>query len=1156
MRANEGAGGRREEYFAVGYSTDSSPVTTKQVQSSDLYSRPYTAPAANDGELGSGIYRGRSLGYGPLVQPGSEAASPQPAARPGSGFLRGLKQSPAGCLTGIMGHRPGSGRPGSASSHGTGAPGSPAFEVRGASLLGGAESPRVPSPKANGTHLQQESHIPKPPAASAVPPGVYSIHARAGYAAMHRTSSGGSNATPTAAPGSASSSPRRQQQAQRPSTPSVEGGLAVQNRADAAPPSSPTGRAAGQGQQHQQAQQHQQQRPRTVAAGVASSATSSASSSAGSSVSGADSSTHYATYHMPVAMGQASSAASHVSSASAGMAAPVYHNVMHLNPLFGCGDSQAAVTPAAAAVAALHGSHGAAGGLAAAAGRGPHQQQHEAAHLSMVTVAGLTVATQPPASPRVGTGLASAAATPSAHLQAASNLTMLNDSRPISPGPFLSAIVSGPGCDSGSRPVSPHMVDQPPTPGSFAMGQEPQGSPFQSLARASSISQQHGWAAAGSVPSSPKAAGVATAAAAGGAGYRTPIYNRDGKFVGWKQNSNMLKPMATTGMSGMVSTLPSSIPSSPTKAQHSAFEQEAAAFAPEAEAHLHPVMQASSSANPKAVVDADFAQYVDEPFKGFPDAENQVQGYVLGPVLGKGGFCSVRKALHELTGRTVACKIIEKSRLKDPKDRDRVDRECRVMRNLSNHVAIIRMYEACETPDYVYIMMEHCTRGSLLEYVRDKKKLPEEEAVVTLQQLLLALQFCHRKDVVHRDIKLENILIDGEGNMKLIDFGLCGYYVAGKRLRCHCGSPSYAAPEIVARKDYLGPPVDVWSLGIVLFAMLAGYLPFHAKEKKQLSEKILSGVYKPASWMCPEAADLLSRMLTLDPDQRITLEGVWAHPWVARARRWEPPGVGSGRVYRSLTDPTSGSVVPDEAVMEQLASAGLDVVAVRRALRMREANSLTATYSLMQEAGLEQVKQAALRSPPPEKWGQGSPTSTDFQWDFSPASSRGETPRSSPNPRSPSRFQQQAGSAAVGSPAGLPGGEQRILPRDLPPSTAGSAGIAGAEQRMLPRDLPPQAGGTDRSSGTSSPKRAALAGPVGQAAVGAAGKVVTAGAHAQQDGFFIKAVRGRDDFSGGSPVHMAAPGSPVVLGAPSPPQGLGLFGDVAAADKAAMMSFR
>ena len=183
--------------------------------------------------------------------------------------------------------------------------------------------------------------------------------------------------------------------------------------------------------------------------------------------------------------------------------------------------------------------------------------------------------------------------------------------------------------------------------------------------------------------------------------------------------------------------------------------------------------------------------------------------------------------------------------------------------------------------------------------------------------------------------------------------------------------------------------------------------------------------------------------------------------------------------------------------------------------------------------------QAALRLPPPEKRAQGSPTSTDFQWDFSPASQRGETPRGSPNPRSPSRFQQQAGSVAAGSPAGATGGEQR----------------------MLPRDLPPQTGGADRSSGTASPKRAALAGPVSPAAMGAAAKGSSSGAgctaaeHVQQDGFSIKAVRGRDDLSVVSPMHMAAPGSPVVLGAPSP-HGQGLFGDVAVADKAAMMSIR
>lgn len=868
----------------------------------------------------------------------------------------------SGSLSGLL-KRPGTAAPAPAGA-------SPLFEVHGAAMLP-PEPPTRPATAAPAapqgrTAVQSQQHKVAAPAYNvharaansrpatatcASPPVVLSPHRQASPAAV---ASHGLDPSTSPVPQAAASIPHYQQPLRRPGVPVAPHAMA--SSAAAAP------------QQRQVSQQQQPaQREQQHAQGGAFSRASSLGSSAGSS-------------SLPSTSGD------YGSSSSQGGAPPA---VMHQNPLYAGGSDSISF-----------------GGSRQQAA----QPQARPPPVRVAPPAAATPAT-PPASVLAGMAGVSASPTPTSNLQAASNLTMLTDSRPISPGPFLSTLPSG--SERGSRPVSPQCIDSvPPTPGSFA----PPGvaaaaaavaasrgvlSPIRTASSAALTASQQ----SRSLPTSPAPPAAASLPVAGGspsacpagmpsatAAFRVPIFNQDGRLVGYKQNSNLIpRPGACI----------SSAPSSPSRSAYLADPTTIHTFQTTSFSAAGAVEGASPQPKPPVVRppasdSGDFAEYLVDPFKGFPDADNMVPGYVLGPVLGKGGFCSVRKALHELTGQAVACKIIEKGKLKDPKDRDRVDRECRVMRNLSNHCAVIKLFEYVETRDCVYIMMEAAKRGSLLDYVRERKRLPEPEAVRIFQQLLHSLQFCHRKDVVHRDIKLENILIDGAGHMKLIDFGLCGYYVAGKRLRCHCGSPSYAAPEIVARKDYLGPPVDVWSLGIVLFAMLAGYLPFHAKEKKQLSEKILAGVYKPAAWMSLEAQDLLSRMLCLDPEQRITLEGVWAHPWVASAPRWEPPGVGAGRLYRCLTDPTTGAVLPDEAVMAQLEALGADTAAIRRALRSRECNSLTATYHLQLEAHLEAQRAAAAREREAAaeraaaaaaakravEQQRGACSSADWQWDF------------------------------------------------------------------------------------------------------------------------------------------------------------------------------
>jgi 5'-AMP-activated protein kinase, catalytic alpha subunit len=415
------------------------------------------------------------------------------------------------------------------------------------------------------------------------------------------------------------------------------------------------------------------------------------------------------------------------------------------------------------------------------------------------------------------------------------------------------------------------------------------------------------------------------------ANFRVPMLSPDGKLVGYKQNSSMLRRQMQVSMP---------------------YSEADTATPPESPMFINNASSGSGSNFTTIQNKEDFLAASQDAFAGFPDAENQLHGYLLGPIVGRGGFSSVHKGLHVATSLPVAVKVIDKTRMRDPKDRDRVDREMRVMRQLSGHIGIAQLLECAETPQYLFIIMEYCAGGSLLDYVREKRKLSENEACLLFQQLLAALQHCHGRGVVHRDIKLENILLDGDhSGVKLIDFGLCGYYVPDKPLRCHCGSPSYAAPEIVARKDYLAGPVDVWSAGVVLFAMLAGYLPFQARDKKALSSKIIRATWTPPSGASSAAVDLLEKMLTLNPEERICLNKIWEHPWVAGGPQWEGNGEGPNGLMRS------------SAVDLEVAQAWVEILLGRdtigennymatllRALRLKECNATTAGYHLLCQA--------------------------------------------------------------------------------------------------------------------------------------------------------------------------------------------------------------
>ncbi|QDZ22899.1 serine/threonine protein kinase [Chloropicon primus] len=319
-------------------------------------------------------------------------------------------------------------------------------------------------------------------------------------------------------------------------------------------------------------------------------------------------------------------------------------------------------------------------------------------------------------------------------------------------------------------------------------------------------------------------------------------------------------------------------------------------------------------------------------------------GYNLGHVIGKGGFCQVRLGIQKLTKEKVAVKVIDKFRLNSTEDRKRVDREIRVLKRL-NHCNIIHMFEAIETESKIFVVMEHANNGSLLDYVKSKRRLGEREACLLFQQILSGMDYCHHSKVIHRDIKLENLLLDDRNNIKIIDFGLSAIASHHKKLKVYCGSPSYAAPEIVARRHYCGPPADIWSLGVVLFAMISGYLPFHAGKgnKAELSKKILRGSYSSPDFISKEARDLLSMMLTVEPSKRATSEQIWRHKWVQFVRRQEIPSYG----LAVKVDPVLGVVEMEEDILQQMELQGFDRARTMEYLVQGECNHTTATYFLM-----------------------------------------------------------------------------------------------------------------------------------------------------------------------------------------------------------------
>uniref|UniRef100_A0AAZ3RC62 non-specific serine/threonine protein kinase n=1 Tax=Oncorhynchus tshawytscha TaxID=74940 RepID=A0AAZ3RC62_ONCTS len=232
-----------------------------------------------------------------------------------------------------------------------------------------------------------------------------------------------------------------------------------------------------------------------------------------------------------------------------------------------------------------------------------------------------------------------------------------------------------------------------------------------------------------------------------------------------------------------------------------------------------------------------------------------IGNYRLLKTIGKGNFAKVKLARHVLTGKEVAVKIIDKTQL-----------------NSSSLQKVVKLFEVIETEKTLYLVMEYASGGEVFDYLVAHGRMKEKEARAKFRQIVSAVQYCHQKCIVHRDLKAENLLLDSDMNIKIADFGFSNEFVMGSKLDTFCGSPPYAAPELFQGKKYDGPEVDVWSLGVILYTLVSGSLPFDGQNLKELRERVLRGKYRIPFYMSTDCENLLKKFLILNPTKRGSLE--------------------------------------------------------------------------------------------------------------------------------------------------------------------------------------------------------------------------------------------------------------------------------------------
>ncbi|XP_071762246.1 MAP/microtubule affinity-regulating kinase 3a isoform X1 [Centroberyx gerrardi] len=319
-----------------------------------------------------------------------------------------------------------------------------------------------------------------------------------------------------------------------------------------------------------------------------------------------------------------------------------------------------------------------------------------------------------------------------------------------------------------------------------------------------------------------------------------------------------------------------------------------------------------------------------------------VGNYRLLKTIGKGNFAKVKLARHILTGREVAIKIIDKTQL-NPNSLQKLFREVRIMKIL-NHPNIVKLFEVIETERTLYLVMEYASGGEVFDYLVAHGRMKEKEARAKFRQIVSAVQYCHQKHIVHRDLKAENLLLDADMNIKIADFGFSNEFTMGNKLDTFCGSPPYAAPELFQGKKYDGPEVDVWSLGVILYTLVSGSLPFDGQNLKELRERVLRGKYRIPFYMSTDCENLLKRFLVLNPAKRGTLEVREEGENQIMKDRWINAGFEEDEL-KPFVEPELD--ITDQKRIDVMVGMGYNLEEIQDSLAKMKYDEITATYLLL-----------------------------------------------------------------------------------------------------------------------------------------------------------------------------------------------------------------